>query len=277
MTKIDVKPFLKWVGGKRQLIEEIEKRLPKEYNNYFEPFVGGGALFMHLQNNNMIINDSSRELIDAYETIRDEPIKLMGLLDEYKVEHEKIPKEFYYKIRELDRTSNWEKVSKLEKTARMMYLNKTCFNGLYRVNKKGQFNVPFNNKEKVNLYDKNNILNLSKLLNEKISINCGDFEKVCSEAKAGDFIFFDPPYDLLQDNTFESYTKEAFGVEGQIRLSKVAKALKAKGCYVMITNHNTPLINELYSDFNIDVINVKRFVNCKANNRTGTETIICGY
>jgi len=274
----EMKPFVKWVGGKRQLIPHIEKRLPKSINNYFEPFVGGGALFMHLRNELTIINDFSEDLINVYMQIKNSYKDLLKKLDILEKEHVRNPKEHYYKIREMDRKEDWEDVDDLIKASRFIYLNKTCFNGLYRVNKKGYFNVPFNGKEKVNTYDKDNIINLNKFLNKpNVKILNGDFEDAVKDAKKGDFIFFDPPYDMLKEDTFESYTKEGFGVEGQKRLAKLFKKLDKKGCYVMVTNHNTPLINELYKDYNIDLIDVKRMINADAKNRKGQETIIYNY
>lgn len=272
-----ITPVLKWVGGKRQLINEIEKRIPIKYNNYFEPFVGGGALFMHLQNHKAYINDCSEELIGTYEIIRDNPEELMALLDEYMINHEKGQKDYYLSVRKKDRQKNWNMMSKIQKSARMLYLNKTCYNGLYRVNSKGQFNVPFNNKKTVKLYDKVNILRLSEYLKKHTVINSGDFEVICELAQKGDFVFFDPPYDLLKEDTFDSYTKESFGTKGQIRLAETVHRLREKGCYVMITNHNTPFINDLYKNYNKSVINVKRMINSNANKRTGVETIITTY
>lgn len=278
MNDYNIKPFLKWVGGKRQLLDKIKSRMPSEYNDYYEPFVGGGALFINLQRSNTVINDFSKELIGAYKTIKSNPKKLMKLLDIHEQNHSLNPKEYYYLIRKLDREEDWENVSQLSKTARMIYLNKSCFNGLYRVNKKGFFNVPTNGREKVKTYDEDNILELSRFLKEQnILLVNGDFEKSVKNAKKGDFIFFDPPYDVLKSDTFESYTKEGFGVEGQKRLSKLAHKLSGLGCYVMITNHNTPLVNELYKDFNIDVVPAKRMINSDASKRTGHETIIYNY
>ena len=272
------KPFIKWVGGKGKLIPELRNFYPKSYDRYFEPFVGGGALFMHLGRKNVIINDFSEDLMNVYKLIRDSHTELMDALDKLEIEHQKGPKQHYYNIREMDRDEEWGEVDALIKAARFIYLNKTCFNGLYRVNKKGYFNVPFNGKEKINTYEKDNIINLSKYLNNaNIKILTGDFEDAVKKAKKGDFIFFDPPYDVIKNDSFEKYTKEGFGVEGQKRLAKLFKKLDKKGCYVMLTNHNTPLINELYKDYNIDVINVKRMVNSDASNRVGVETIIYNY
>lgn len=277
MKKYDVKPFVKWVGGKRQLIDKIKERMPKEYNSYFEPFVGGGALFIELQNNSTVINDVSSELTSTYKIIRDNPKKLMKLLDSHEAKHEDNPKEYYYSVREQDRQEDFKGLSNLVKSARMIYLNKSCFNGLYRVNKKGYFNVPWNHKQKIKTYDRDNILTLSEFLRNDVKILNKDFELAVKGAKKGDFIFFDPPYDLLKGDTFDSYTKDGFGVEGQVRLAKLAHELDKKGCYVMITNHNTDLINTLYSDFNIDVVSAKRMINSDASNRKGEETIIYNY
>ncbi len=278
MKEYNILPVLKWAGGKRQLILEIEKRMPKKYNNYIEPFLGGGALFMYLQNDKAIINDINYELINVYNQIKNNPIELMTSLDKHTIQNEKLGKEYYLRIREMDRADTYNNIEHITKASRIMYLNKTCFNGLYRVNKKGQFNVPFNNKLKVNLYEKNNLLALSEYLNSHgIEIYNKDFEEVCKLAKKGDFVFLDPPYDLLKTDTFDSYTKDGFGVEGQKRLAKEFKRLDELGCYVMLTNHNTPLINELYKDYKIDIVNVKRNINSNADKRTGEETIIYNY
>jgi DNA adenine methylase len=276
--KGEIRPFIKWAGGKRQLIPEIVKRLPKDFNKYYEPFVGGGALFMYLQHPFTIINDYSEELINAYIQIKDNPIELMKKLDEYEKQHIEKGAEFFYTIRGMDREKDWDKIDNITKAARLIYLNKTCYNGLYRVNKKGYFNVPFNQKMKVTTYDKKNILNLSKFLNQAgVKILKGDFEEACKDAKKGDFIFFDPPYDVLENGSFEKYTADGFGVEEQKRLAMLFKKLHKKGCYLMLTNHNTPLINDLYKDFNIDVVGVKRMINSDVSNRKGEETIIYNY
>lgn len=278
MNKLNINPVLKWAGGKRQLISEIERRLPKKINKYYEPFLGGGALVMHLQPKTCILNDISSELINVYIQLKENPDTLMLELDKLEQEHKNNPEEHYYNIRQLDRNDHFSELSDLYKAARTIYLNKSCFNGLYRVNKKGYFNVPFNKKVSINTYDRDNILNLSSYLNnQKVNLVCGDFEKVCKSAQSGDFIFFDPPYDLLKTDTFDSYTKEGFGITGQKRLAKLFVELSKKGCNIMLTNHNTPLINELYKDFNIDILNVKRMINSNASNRVGEETIIYNY
>lgn len=272
-----LQPFVKWAGGKRQLLNEIKKRFPTKFDNYFEPFVGGGALFINLLHPKTIINDFSKELVDAYICIRDNPTELMGELKNHELKHEKNPKEYYYHIRALDRESIWQDENIINKTARFIYLNKSCFNGLYRVNKKGYFNVPFNNKLLVKTHDENNILGLSSYLKTSVKIINEDFSEAVKDAKKGDFIFFDPPYDLLKSDTFDSYNANPFGVDGQIRLANLVKELSKKGCYIMLTNHNTLLINNLYKDFNIDVLDVKRIINSDATNRIGQEVIIYNY
>lgn len=269
-----IKPVLKWVGGKRQLIPYLNKIIPKKFNNYFEPFVGGGALFMNLKNKNTTINDVSKELIDVYISIKKDPFKLMRLLNIHEKNHLQNPIKYYYFIRAKDKNDDWSKINIFDKAARLIYLNKSCFNGLYRVNKSGYFNVPFNGKSKIKTYNKENILALSVFLKESVTILNEDFEKACENAKKGDLIFFDPPYDILKKNTFHKYTKENFGVKEQKRLAKVAHDLKKRGCYVIVTNHNTKLINELYKDFKIDVVKVKRMINSDAKKRNGVETII---
>lgn len=276
--KHEIAPFVKWVGGKRQLIEEIKKRMPDTFNQYFEPFVGGGALFMNIQPSHCFINDMNTELITTYYIVKEKVNELMALLDEYEKRHKLNPEDFYYQTRQRDRSETWHSISDLEKAARFIYLNKACFNGMYRVNAKGYFNVPFGKKEVINTYSKDNLIQLSQYLNqENMNINNGDFSDILIHAQKGDFIFFDPPYDLIKKDSFVSYTKDGFGEDGQKRLAKIAHELHRKGCYVMITNHNTPLINELYKDFYIDVVNVKRMINSDASKRTGQEVIIHSY
>ena len=268
-------PFVKWVGGKRQLYDEIKRRLPQKFNTYFEPFLGGGSVLFLINPKNAYINDANEELINCYLQIKNNSTKLIYKLDELMDNHQKDPQNFYLKIRNLERLDDYQDLSDLDKAARFIYLNKTCFNGLYRVNSKGYFNVPWNKKEKVNLYDFNNIMNLSNYLNyNNIKINCGDFSEILKNVKKGDFVYIDPPYDLLNEATFDSYTKEAFGKEGQIRLAQICHELNKKGCYFLLSNHNTELINELYQDYHIDVVNAKRLINSNAKKRQKCEEVL---
>lgn len=272
MSKI--RPFVKWAGGKRQIIDELNKYAPKKFNKYYEPFIGGGAFLFELEPKYAVINDYNEELINVYNCIKDKNKykKILNLLDVYELKHSK---EFYYEIRNIDRDKTlYNKLTDVEKCVRTIYLNKSCFNGLYRVNRKNEFNVPFNQKEKVNTYDKDNIELISLYLrNNNITILNGDFEDAVESASEKDFIYFDPPYDSDTD-TFTSYTNNGFTKDDQIRLSEVFKKLDKKGCYVMLSNHNTTLINELYKDYNIHVIMAKRNINSNGKGRGIIEEVI---
>ena len=268
------KPFVKWAGGKRQIIDELKKYIPEEYNTYFEPFVGGGALLFELSPKKAVINDYNTELINVYECIKDENKfnKICNELNRHETNHSE---EYYYEIRNLDKDKKkFNRLSDYKRAARTIYLNKSCFNGLYRVNSKNEFNVPFNNKTKVNTYDGQNLCIIHSFLNfNDIKIlNC-DFEESVKDAKKGDFIYFDPPYDS-DTSTFTSYTEDGFGKEEQVRLAKVFKELSDRGCYVMASNHNTKLVNELYSEFNIYVIQAKRNINANGKKRGKVEEVI---
>ena len=272
-----MEPFVKWAGGKRQLLNDLNQRLPINFNSYYEPFVGGGALFMNLSHSQTVIADVSEELVLTYQVVVNHLELLIKALDNHEIEHKKRPLEYYYEVRSLDRDPGLKQLSEIEVAARFIYLNKACFNGLYRVNSKGYFNVPSGKKENITTYNKENLEFLSRYLRENVDIRLGDFETSCHDVKSGDFVFFDPPYDLLNETTFEKYNANSFGKEGQIRLANFAKDLDKKGVYFMVTNHNTPLINELYKDFNIEVVQVKRMINSDSSNRVGEEVIITNY
>ena len=268
------KPFVKWAGGKRQIIDMLIKYAPREFNTYYEPFVGGGALFFELSPKKGVINDSNEELINIYKCLcnEDKFKKMCSVLNHYEKEHNE---EFYYKIRNKDRNKNaYNKLADYTKAARTIYLNKACFNGLYRVNSKNEFNVPFGKKNKVNTYDGSNLITVSNYLTlNNIKICNEDFEKSVKTAKKGDFVYFDPPYDS-DTSTFNSNTEEGFGKEEQKRLAKVFKELDKKGVYVMLSNHNTVLVNELYKDYNIHVIEAKRNINSNGKKRGKVEEVI---
>lgn len=270
-------PFVKWAGGKRQLLPQITRFLPMTFNRFYEPFVGGGALFMHLRKDNSVIGDMSKELYLAYKEIQNSPDMLMRKLDDHELNHALNPSDHYYQVRNLDREPGLDSLTNVDVVARFIYLNKACFNGLYRVNSKGFFNVPFGKKDVVKTYVKDNLIELSDYFKKSVDIRLGDFKETCKDISRGDFVFFDPPYDLLNESTFEKYNANSFGKEGQIRLANFAKDLDKKGVYFMVTNHNTQLINELYKDFNIQVVAVKRMINSDASNRTGEEVIITNY
>jgi DNA adenine methylase len=284
MSKFNISPFVKWAGGKRQLLEEINKRMPKNYNRYFEPFVGGGAVLFDLQPEDAIINDINKALINAYRQIKQSPIELIKAIDELDCNIPDDGKTYYYDIREKYNDKLMQEDFDVELAAMFIFINKHCFNGLYRVNGKGLFNVPYNNSRQAS-YNIENIMNTSKYL-KTITILDGDFEYACKGAKEGDYVFLDSPYAPLNDTTFESYTKEGFNKDSHIRLSQLFKDLTVNGCRCMLTNHNTEFINELYSnlfDHNskykifIDNVSVKRMINSDANNRVGEEVIIYNY
>ena len=270
------KPFVKWAGGKRQIIEQLKKYIPEDFDTYYEPFVGGGALLFELSPKKVVINDFNRELINVYEVLCDEKKfkKMCSVLNSYEANHSE---EFYYEIRNKDRNKNtFNRLSDYTRAARTIYLNKACFNGLYRVNSKNEFNVPFGKKTKVNTYEGSNLITVSNYLSNtdyEIKILSVDFEESVKDAKKGDFIYFDPPYDS-DTSTFNSYTENGFGKEEQERLAKVYKDLDSRGCYVMLSNHNTTLINELYKDYNIHVIEAKRNINANGKKRGKVEEVI---
>ena len=268
------KPFVKWAGGKRQIIDKLKKYIPEEYNTYYEPFVGGGALLFELAPKNAVINDFNEELMNVYTCIKDSDKfeKMCKELNHHEAEHSE---EYYYKVRNIDRNrKKYDKLADYKKAARTIYLNKACFNGLYRVNSKNEFNVPFGKKEHVNTYEGQNLGIICGYLNfNNVKILSTDFEDAVRDAKEGDFIYFDPPYDSDKE-IFTSYTNEGFGKEEQERLAKVFKDLDSRGCYVMLSNHNTKLINELYKDYNIHIIEAKRNINSDGKKRGKVEEVI---
>lgn len=277
--RVDVHPFAKWAGGKTQLLDVIESHLPEKFNRYFEPFVGGGALLFKLQPNAFSINDSNEELMCVYHCL--ESKELFELLKKELIKHEENhSEEYYYQIRDMDKQEGFQDLPIYVRAARMIYLNKACFNGLYRVNSKGYFNVPSGKKKKVHCFDRATFDNLFLFFkNRKPIITCIDFEEAVQNAKAGDFVYFDPPYDTWEEkSSFTAYDKNAFGKEEQRRLAKVFRKLSDRGVYIMLSNHNTKFINELYEGFHITVVPARRSINSKADGRgTVEEVIITNY
>jgi len=262
------KPILKWVGGKTQMINELIKKTPKNYNRYIEPFFGGGALFFYLKPIDAIISDSNPELVNLYISIRDNVDRVISLLKDY--EKRNTPSEFY-EIRQL----HWQSLDKNDAAARTIYLNKTCFNGLYRVNKKGQFNVPYGKYKNPNICDEVNLRNVSfELRNTKILE--GDYKEVLRRnACEGDFIFLDPPYlPISTFSDFKRYTKEQFYEEDHQELAAMVHALVNKGCHVIHTNSNHPLVHELYKGYQIQIVNTKRNINSDGAKRNGEDVIV---
>ena len=277
MSNSSVAPFVKWAGGKRQLIPQIRERMPEKYNDYYEPFVGGGAVIFDLLPANALINDINKALINTYTTICNEPDAFLKEVNSLDNDMWEDGKKYYYSIREHYNDKLMRSEYDVELAALFVFINKHCFNGLYRVNGKGLFNVPYNNSRRVSI-DEDVIMATSEYL-RGVTIKDGDFEQACKNAKKGDFVFIDSPYAPLNPTSFESYTKEGFDIESHKRLAKLYDELTARGCYCMLTNHNTELINELYGnkDYKIDVVSVKRMINSDASNRVGEEVIICNY
>ena len=277
MSNSSVAPFVKWAGGKRQLIPQIRERMPEKYNDYYEPFVGGGAVIFDLLPANALINDINKALINTYRTICNEPDALLKEVNRLDNDMWEDGKKYYYSIREHYNDKLMRSEYDVELAALFVFINKHWFYGFYRVNGKGLFNVPYNNSRRVSV-DENVIIATSEYL-RGVTIIDGDFEQACKNAKKGEFVFIDSPYAPLNPTSFESYTKEGFDIESHKRLAKLYDELTARGCYCMLTNHNTELINELYGnkDYKIDVVSVKRMINSDASNRVGEEVIICNY
>lgn len=268
-------PFVKWAGGKTQLLDRIRELMPKEYNDYFEPFVGGGALLFSVAPKSFTINDFNSELIQAYKCFRNENDfkKLIECLDYHQEHHSE---EHYYEVREMDKSPDFLNLPIYERAARMIYLNKSCFNGLYRVNSKGFFNVPSGKKKKVVCYEKENLEEIRRFISDsKLEIMNGDFQDAVKNVKNGDFVYFDPPYDTWDGkDSFTSYAKNPFGKQEQKRLADVYKELSDRGAFVMLSNHNTECIRELYRDFCIHVVEARRAINSKGSGRGNVEEVI---
>ena len=266
-------PIVKWVGGKRQLMLELLKNMPKSYNRYFEPFIGGGALFFELQPENACISDINEELINLYSVVRDNVDGLIKDLNKHEVS-----KEYFLKIRSLDRKKKYQRLSNVERASRFIYLNRTCFNGLYRVNSQGQFNVPFGNYKNPRILDENNLLNCSQLL-KNTEICCADFSIILNKVQKGDFVYFDPPYvPLTETSSFTSYTKDGFNIEMQFKLRDICNELNSMGVKFMLSNSDTKFTNELYANYEIKKVLAYRAVNANANGRGKiTEVLVRNY
>jgi len=269
---IKAKPFIKWVWGKRQLISQFEELYPKEFNDYFEPFLWGWAVFFNLQREKSYLSDVNEELINVYKTIKTKPKKLITFLESLEYSKEK-----FLEIRAWDR-EEWglKKYSDIERAWRFIYMNRTCFNGLYRVNSKWEFNVPFWKYSNPDYVQKENILNTSELLNKtKAEIKLQSFEKVLTKAKKWDFVYFDPPYDVLSTSAnFTSYDSSWFWQDMQSKLAEVFKELDKKWVNVMLSNHNTPFIRALYEWFRFEIVKARRNINSKASWRGEVDEIV---
>ncbi len=267
-----MKPILKWVGGKRQLMKEIVKRLPNEYNDYYEPFLGGASVLLGVNPEKAHVNDINSELINVYTQVKDSKVELIELLKKHKNESE-----YFYDIRSLDRDNNkYQMLSNVERASRIIYLNKTCYNGLYRVNSRGELNAPFGKYKNPVICDENNINNVSKFFNDKhIEFYNEDFETFLNRVNAGDFVYLDPPYDPISDSSsFTGYSAGGFSRHDQERLKEVCDQLNERGAYFLLSNSNTEFINELYGDYYINKVDAKRNINSKGNKRGSVKEVM---
>lgn len=271
--KSETYPIVKWVGGKRQLMFELLKNMPKSYNRYFEPFIGGGALFFELQPDNAYISDMNEELINLYSVVRDSVDELVADLQKHD-----ISKEYFMEIRNIDRTEEYKNWSNIQKASRFIYLNRTCFNGMYRVNSKGEFNVPFGHYKNPRIVDEKNLINCSNLL-QRTEIRHSDFSEILTKVQEGDFVYFDPPYvPLNETSSFTSYTKDGFDIDMQFKLRDVCDELDSRGVKFLLSNSDTKLVNGLYENYNIKKVFASRQINANADGRGKiTEVLVRNY
>lgn len=263
---VSAKPILKWAGGKTQMLSDLLPKVPASYGRYIEPFFGGGALFFALHPESAVISDSNPELINVYRQVAGCPDDVIRYLQQYEN-----TKEMFYEIR----SQKWEDLPCAEAAARTIFLNRTCYNGLYRVNKKGEFNVPYGKYVNPRICDPDALYAASRGL-RGAEILCGDYLEVLERyAREGDFIFLDPPYlPVSEYSDFKRYTKEQFYEEDHVELSKIVMRLHERGCYIILTNSNHPLVHELYAPFTIDVVVTKRYISCRGTSRRGEDVIV---
>ncbi len=268
-----VMPFVKWVGGKRQLMASIVEQLPKNIKEfrYVEPFVGGGAVFFNLQPRNAVINDSNEELINVYRVIKTNPEVLIADLKKHINEPD-----YFYEIRALDRTDAFKKLTPVQRASRVIYLNKTCYNGLYRVNNAGEFNVPFGKYKNPNIVNEPVIKAVSRYLNSaNISINNKDYGEILNLANEHSFVYLDPPYHPISESSnFTGYVQGGWDSADQIRLRKACDVLDSKGVKFLLSNSSAPLIKEQYQSYKIITVKANRAVNSNGADRGEIDEVL---
>jgi len=277
MMKMSTDPFVKWAGGKKQLLDRLIPRMPVSYERYFEPFIGGGALLLDVQPQNAVINDINEQLINAYCQLMSDANAVIAAVNQ--LDAESCDKEHYLMIRRKFNEKIVEHALDAECAALMIWMNKHCFNGLYRVNSKGLFNVPWNNKTSGTSIDEENLRNIGQYLRDfSIEIRQGDFEDACVDVKAGDFVYFDSPYVPVSETAnFTDYTKGGFSFQDHRRLADLFRRLDKLGAMVMLSNHDVPLVHELYSGYRIESVDVRRAINSDASKRVGKEVIVTNF
>jgi DNA adenine methylase len=263
------RPFVKWAGGKGQLLPELTKRLPKSFKRYCEPFVGGGAVFFHLRPEVALLSDVNEELVLAYQIIRDDVESLIEELKKHRYE-----KDYFYLVREWDRREDYKGMEPVQKVGRFIFLNKTCFNGLHRVNSKGQFNVPFGEYTNPTILDPANLRACSRAL-AQTEVVLADYLSLEDQLGEGDFVYFDPPYaPLSATSSFTSYTVDGFDSNDQVALRDFCLRLTSKGVLFMLSNSSSMWIRELYKDFTLHTVSAARAINSKAGSRGPVEEVI---
>lgn len=273
------KPFLKWVGGKQRLLSQYRALFPESFHNYFEPFVGSAALFFDFWNRiqlqgEVTLQDRNAELVNVYVVVRDQLPELLVLLLHHKQHHNK---DYFYEIRELDRQPSVS-LSPVEQAARTIYLNKTCYNGLYRVNSKGQFNSPMGRYKNPNICDERTLITANLAL-QGVNIRHADFRSVAESASENDFVYFDPPYDPTSSTAnFTSYTAGNFTEQDQLDLAALFRQLTEQGCHCMLSNSHTEFVLELYQDYRIETVQAARAINSDPEKRGQiTEVVVLNY
>lgn len=275
-----MKPVIKWVGGKTQLLPDIVDYLPESYSRYLEPFLGGAAVLLHLEPEIALVNDLNKDLINMYKVVKSYPAALINKLEEHE---RKLSEEYYYFVRSLDRDPGLENLNHIYRASRFIFLNKSGFNGLYRVNLKGQVNVPFGKKEYVNTFDKENIYEVSRYLSgRKIEMFNEDYRRfILNNVKENDFVYLDPPYDPVSDTaSFTAYQQNGFSRENQKELRDVCIEIHNRGGYFMLSNSSTDFIKEIYTHpkFNIHRVNARRSINSDGKGRGEVlEVLITNY
>lgn len=268
-----ISPFLKWVGGKRQLMPTIVEHLPNNIQslNYIEPFIGGGAVLFHLQPKKAIINDFNVELINTYEVIKNNVEEL--IIDLKKHENESA---YFYNLRSLDRTAEFQNLTLVQRASRIIYLNKTCFNGLYRVNNAGEFNAPFGRYKNPNIVNEPTLKAVSKYLNSnKITIQNGDYSKILDQADKNSFVYLDPPYHPLSESSnFTGYIQGGWGEKEQIDLKNACDKLNKKGVKFLLSNSSATFIKDLYKDYNISIVKANRAINSNGADRGEIDEVL---
>ena len=268
-----VAPFLKWVGGKRQIMPTIVDRLPRNISNYnyVEPFIGGGAVLFNLQPKNAIINDFNAELINVYTVIKN---NLEELISDLKKHHNNA--DYFYELRSLDRTYEFKTMTPVERASRIIYLNKTCFNGLYRVNSAGEFNAPFGRYKNPNIVNEPTLKAVNKFLNSNnITINSGDYSDILKQTDEKSFVYLDPPYHPISENSnFTGYIQGGWDIYDQIELRKSCDELHKRGVKFLLSNSSADFIKEQYKDYNITIVKANRAINSDGANRGEVDELL---